>query len=112
MFSCFVAAVKLLRNNHWPFQFLAGKKETSGPPMGILVMADLTKFGRMGTKDLNYVVGVMSHVLSKQPTRAVGLVLCPYLVSEKVSGGQRGEIRSLAKKVFSTFFAWFFDENV
>lgn len=102
-------AVKLLCHNHCPFQFLAGKKETSGPPVGVVVIADLTKFGRMGNKDLNFVVGGLSHVLSKLPTRAIGLVLAPFLVSEKVGGGQRGEIRPLARTSKNFYFL---DANV
>ena len=58
-----------------------------------MVWADLTKFGRLSTADLNYVVSVIHKALSKMPSKSVGVILAPHLVSEKVSGGQRGEIR-------------------
>lgn len=58
-----------------------------------MVWADLTKFGRLSTADLNYVVSVPHKAFSKMPSKSVGVILAQHLVSEKVSGGQRGEIR-------------------
>lgn len=58
-----------------------------------MVWADLTKFGRISTADLNYVVSATHKALSKMPSKSVAVILAPHLVSEKVSGGQRGEIR-------------------
>jgi hypothetical protein len=65
----------------------------------VITWVDLTKFGRLGTKDLNYAVGVISQVLSKHPQKAVALVLAPHLTSEKVPNGQRGEIRHLGHMI-------------
>lgn len=49
----------------------------------------------MDNKQLNYATAVLDKVLSKYPTTSVGIVLAPHLISEKVNGGLRGEIRSL-----------------
>ena len=82
-------------------QFIAARKPTSGPAQGLLVWADLTKFGRMDNKQLNFATAVLDKVLSKNPTTAVGIILAPHLVSEKVTGGLRGEIRFLALRLYS-----------
>ena len=78
-----------------PLQFIAARKPSSGPPQGMIAWADLTKFGRMDHKQLNFAVSVLDKVLSKNPTTSVGIVLAPHLISEKVNGGLRGEIRLL-----------------
>ena len=67
----------------------------SGPPTPLVVWADLTKFGRMASKDLNFVAAVIKKAISKQPTKSVALVVSPHLISERVGGDQRGEVRSL-----------------
>eukprot|EP00435_Cladocopium_sp_Y103_P038374 s1039_g10.t1 len=82
-------------------QFIAARKPSSGPPQGVVVWADLTKFGRMDNKQLNFAVAVLDKVLSKNPTTGVGIVLAPHLVSEKVTGGLRGEIRRIEDKLDS-----------
>ena len=61
----------------------------------MITWVDLTKLGRLGTKDLNYAVGVIHQVLSKHPQKGVAFLLAPHLTSEKVPNGQRGEIRHL-----------------
>jgi hypothetical protein len=65
--------------------------------MAVVAWADLTKMGRLGNKDLNYAVTVVHQALSKQPSKSIALILAPHLVSEKVSNGQRGEIRYLGQ---------------
>ena len=77
-------------------QFVSAHQTSTGPPTPVITWADLTTFGRLGSKDLNYAVGVISQVLSKHPQKAVAFVLAPHLTSEKVPHGQRGEIRHLA----------------
>ena len=49
----------------------------------------------MDTKQLNFATSVVGAVLGKHPTTSIGIILAPHLVSEKVSGGHRGEIRFL-----------------
>ena len=80
-------------------QFVSAHQTSTGPPTAVITWVDLTKFGRLGTKDLNYAVGVISQVLSKHPQKAVALVLAPHLTSEKVRNGQRGEIRYLGHMI-------------
>ncbi|CAL1143924.1 unnamed protein product [Cladocopium goreaui] len=76
-------------------QFIASRKSSAG---ALLVWADLTKFGRLGTSDLNYVVSIAHKALSKMPAKSIAFFIAPHLVSEKVSGGQRGEIRRIEDK--------------
>ena len=85
-------------------QFLSAHKKTSGPPAGIVFWADLTKFGRLATCDLNFVVTSLATCLAKSPANAIGFVLAPHLVSEKVAGGHRGEIRTLGWHCFAPEF--------
>ena len=61
----------------------------------MIAWADMTKFGRMDTKQLNFATSVVGAVLGKHPTTSIGIILAPHLVSEKVSGGHRGEMRFL-----------------
>lgn len=60
-----------------------------------VVWADLTKFGRMDNKQLNWATGIIEKALSKTPAKSIAIVIAPHLTSEKVSNGSRGEIRSL-----------------
>lgn len=76
----------------------------SGPPTPLVVWADLTKFGRMGNKDLNFVAAVIKKAISKQPSKSVALVVCPHLISERVGGDQRGEVRRLDLDLDLTFW--------
>ena len=71
-------------------QFISARKAGAG---ALVVWADLTKFGRLSTSDLKYVVTATHKALSKMPSKSAAVILAPHLVSEKVSGGQRGEIR-------------------
>ena len=80
---------------YYTLQFTTSRKTSSGPPTGMIAWADMTKFGRMDTKQLNFATSVVGAVLGKHPTTSIGIILAPHLVSEKVSGGHRGEIRFL-----------------
>lgn len=78
-----------------PLQFIAARKNPVGPPTVFVVWADLTKFGRMDNKQLNWATGIIEKALSKTPAKSIAIVIAPHLTSEKVSNGSRGEIRSL-----------------
>ena len=86
--------------------FIAAQKPASGPAQGLVAWADLTKFGRMDHKQLNFATAMLDRILSKNPTTAIGIVLAPHLISEKVSGGQRGEIRFLCLRL-TKLLTWF-----
>ena len=78
------------------WQFVAARKPTGAAgTTGFIVWADMTKFGRMDNKQLNFATAIIHKVLSLNPTTAIAIVLAPHLTSEKVSGGHRGEIRHL-----------------
>lgn len=75
-----------------PNQFVDDATADGG---GVLVWADLTKFGRVSNHDLNFVVETMSSVLSKKPTSSIGYIVAPYLASDRVVNAARGERRPL-----------------
>ncbi|CAJ1344536.1 unnamed protein product [Effrenium voratum] len=84
--------------------------DVSGEDAAMCVWADCTKLGRLSNCDLNFLAEMMQLVLAKKPTQSVGVVICPYLVSEKVNNGQRGEVRRIedkldAKSLFSQMIA-------
>ena len=85
---CFLFVSERLPQVHvLTLQFVAARKATAG---SLVVWADLTKFGRLGVNDLNYVVSIIHKALSKMPTKGVAILIAPHLVSEKVSGGAQG----------------------
>lgn len=101
---CFLFLSQCLPQVHvLTLQFVAARKATAG---ALVVWADLTKFGRLGVNDLNFVVTIVHKALSKVPTKGVAILIAPHLVSEKVSGGQRGEVRSFSSTEPRFFFSW------
>ncbi|CAL1132158.1 unnamed protein product [Cladocopium goreaui] len=96
---CFLFLSQCLPQVHvLTLQFVAARKATAG---ALVVWADLTKFGRLGVSDLNFVVSIIHKALSKVPTKGVAILIAPHLVSEKVSGGQRGDVRRIEDKLDS-----------
>ena len=81
--------------------------ELAAEQAALCVWADCTKLGRMANSDLNYIADIMDNVLSKKPQNSCGIVFCPFLISEKVPNGQRGEIRQLAPTL--AHFVWLVD---
>ena len=67
---------------------------------GNIVWLDFTKSGRVSNVDLNDYCDLVAMILKKKPQSSAALVVCPFLVSEKVSNGQRGEIRTGYCKCF------------
>jgi hypothetical protein len=63
---------------------------------GLLVWLDFTKFGRLSNTDLNETLELLQLALSRIPDRAAAFVICPHLISEKVTvqGNLRGELRT------------------
>lgn len=68
----------------------------------VIVWADLTKCGRVTAKDLNFVTAVVKKGLEKLPSKSIGLLIAPVLVSER-SQGERGEWRCLGKFKSKTY---------
>ena len=69
--------------------------DSAGEGVGFVVWADATKLGRLSNNDLNTMCDSMANVLTKKPLHAVGFLVAPYLCSEKVQNGSRGERRIL-----------------
>lgn len=62
------------------------------PEHPVIVWCDLMKRGRMTGSDVDEMSDVLSTILKKRPGKAVGLVIAPFLVSERVQG-YRAELR-------------------
>lgn len=54
---------------------------------------DYTKFGKLTGGELNDTCSLMASILARKPTKSAGIIIAPFLVSDRVSGGSRGEIR-------------------
>ena len=65
-------------------------RNPSGP---IIVWCDLMKAGRLTGNDVNDYVELIGGVLNKGGPRATAIVVAPFLTSEKVTSGHRGELR-------------------
>lgn len=77
----------------FPVQFIADlSAHTSWA--GNIIWLDFTKYGKLTGSDLNDTCELLSLFLSKKPQKTVAVVLAPFLTSERVPNGVRGEIRS------------------
>lgn len=68
---------------------------------------DLMKIGRVGQQELNNLVDLLGVALHSRPTASCAIIIAPFLISEKVSNGLRGEVQRLedkldCKKIVST----------
>ena len=52
------------------------------------------KYGRLSGKDLDDIASRMKKALTRKTSHACGFILAPYLVSERVVNGMRGELRT------------------
>lgn len=52
------------------------------------------KLGRCSVTELNEYSELIGTALARRPTASVGFAVAPWLVSERVSNGHRGEIRT------------------
>lgn len=77
-------------------EFLLDLQSESG---GLLVWQDFTKLGKLSSKELNTFADILYNALRQRPTMSAGLLMCPVLVSEKVSSTYRGEIRRIEDKL-------------
>ena len=59
---------------------------------------DLMKAGRVGKEELNLYADLLSVAMQARPTLCCAIIIAPYLISEKVANGMRGEIRRCEDK--------------
>ena len=57
------------------------------------------KVGRVGKEELNTFAGLLELALQSKPETTCAIIIAPYLVSEKVTNGLRGEIRRVEDKM-------------
>ena len=57
------------------------------------------KAGRVGKEELNLYADLLEVAMRARPTSCCGIVVAPYLTSEKVTNGLRGEIRRCEDKL-------------
>lgn len=62
------------------------------PDMPVIVWCDLMKCGRLSSGEVDEYATLLSHILHSRYKSCVGIVIAPFLVSEK-HGGYRGQIR-------------------
>ncbi|CAK9073476.1 unnamed protein product, partial [Durusdinium trenchii] len=60
----------------------------------IVMWVDLMKIGRVGQQELNNLVDLLGVALHSRPTASCAIIIAPFLISEKVSNGLRGEVAS------------------
>ena len=58
-----------------------------------IIWADLMKWGRLSTGDVNDLGEVLAAALKRFPETSCALVIAPNLISDKVQNGHRGELR-------------------
>ncbi|CAK9003468.1 unnamed protein product [Durusdinium trenchii] len=63
------------------------------PDTPTIIYADLMKCGRCSNQELNEFSELLSAGLAKRPHASVAIVVAPWLCSEKVCNGYRGELR-------------------
>ena len=71
---------------------------------------DLMKVGRVGKEEMNCFADLLEIVMQSRPETSCGLLIAPYLISEKVTNGLRGEVRRVedkmdAKQISTTAFS-------
>ena len=69
-------------------QFLV---KTAGTPT--ILWCDFMKCGRLNNTDVNDMAELLTVGLHKRPEQSCAVVIAPYLTSEKVTNGHRGELR-------------------
>ena len=62
---------------------------------GTIVWLDFTKYGKITGTDLNDSCDLLSMIMGRKPQQTVAIVIAPFLASEKVQNGLRGEIRTV-----------------
>lgn len=65
----------------------------------VLVWQDLTKLGKLSSKDLNSLADTMANILKVRPGMSIGFIAAPILISEKVSNNARDEMRRVEDKL-------------
>lgn len=73
--------------------FLALQVLARFPSSPVVVWCDCMKLGRMTKTDVNDTTELIECVLKKRGAKAAALCIAPYLTSEKIQNGQRGEQR-------------------
>lgn len=69
---------------------------------GLIAWLDWTKYGTLSNNDLNDYIELMALIMKRKPLKSCGIVICPYMVSEKTgTGGLRGEIRTGSATIFA-----------
>ncbi|CAK9076494.1 unnamed protein product, partial [Durusdinium trenchii] len=61
------------------------------PSATVLVWCDFMKMGRLSKTDIQDTTELIQLALKKRPTSSVAFVISPFLTSEKVTSGHRGE---------------------
>lgn len=74
-----------------PWQFMTSILAPSGV---VIMWVDLMKYGRVSSKDLDDVTNKIKKVLSRKPSHTCCFLLAPFLISERVQNGHRGELRT------------------
>ena len=72
------------------FQFMSAIHTQSG---GVIAWLDLMKFGRVSGAELDHQATLLKKILSRKSSHTVAFVLAPFLPSDKVVHGIRGEVR-------------------
>ena len=68
------------------------------------------KVGRVGQEEMNCFADLLEIVMQSRPETSCGILITPYLISEKVTNGLRGEVRRVedkmdAKQISTTTFS-------
>lgn len=80
----------------------------------MVVWVDYTKMGRLAAKDLDSSSDLLAQALNRKPHMAVGFIMCPINISERIGNDLRSEAgigsQSIAKtssqfKNFTAFFS-------
>lgn len=75
-----------------PVQFMSDIFSQNG---GVVVWVDLMKFGRLAGHELDTMASTLKKVLSRKSSHSCAFLLAPFLSSDKVSNGIRGEVRTV-----------------
>lgn len=63
---------------------------------------DYTKMGRLAAKELDSTSELLAQALHRKPHMAVGFIMCPINISERVGGSLRSEARVCSQNITKT----------
>lgn len=68
---------------------------------GMICWVDFTKSGTLSNNDLNDTLDLVQSILGRLPAHSCAFIICPYLISDRVQNGLRGEVRTGACEITS-----------